>query len=126
MGARSNMPGLVGDYNSNGIVDTQDYDLWMTTFNSTVWLFADGNENGIVDAADFVIWLDNYAPSVFVNPLRLTKPTDLTLSMTARRNDQYHQTIDRIFGIVENAERPEGPQTAMATFRRHASPFLTF
>ena len=44
-----------GDYNRDGDVDDQDYNLWRTTYGSAD-LRADGNGDGIVDAADYAIW----------------------------------------------------------------------
>ncbi len=45
-----------GDYNADGNVDTEDYNLWRSTFGLRNRLAADGNSNGVVDAADFVVW----------------------------------------------------------------------
>jgi hypothetical protein len=46
---------LAGDYDDNGVVDAQDYNVWRADFGSSN-IAADGNGNGIVDAADYVIW----------------------------------------------------------------------
>lgn len=50
-----------GDYNLNGSVGAEDYDLWRSTFGNTILAGtgADGNANGTIDAADFVIWRKN-------------------------------------------------------------------
>jgi Dockerin type I domain len=45
-----------GDYNNDGIVDSNDYQVWRTNFGSTVQLDADGNGDGTVNAADYTIW----------------------------------------------------------------------
>lgn len=54
---------LDGDYNGDGVVDTDDYLVWKNDFNTLADefapLMADGNNDGIVDAADFAIWRDN-------------------------------------------------------------------
>lgn len=48
---------ITGDYDANGAVDLEDYNLWRATFG-TANAASDGNRNGIVDAADYVIWRD--------------------------------------------------------------------
>lgn len=48
-----------GDYNSNGIVDANDYLVWRASFGSTSNLSADGDGNGRIDTADYTIWRDN-------------------------------------------------------------------
>jgi hypothetical protein len=50
---------LAGDYNSDGIVNADDYNVWKQSFGSTANLAADGNHNNIVDAADYTIWRDH-------------------------------------------------------------------
>jgi len=44
------------DYNSDGVVGTDDWVAWQTNFNRNGASYADGNRNGIVDAADYVLW----------------------------------------------------------------------
>jgi hypothetical protein len=51
-------PAEPGDYDGNGSVGPEDYDVWRTNFGSTDAM-ADGNGNGVVDAADYVIWRKN-------------------------------------------------------------------
>jgi autotransporter-associated beta strand protein len=47
-----------GDYNGDGAVSTDDYDVWRATFGQSVAIGAgaDGNRNGEVDAGDYVAW----------------------------------------------------------------------
>jgi hypothetical protein len=49
-----------GDFNLDGLVDQQDYDVWKAAFGVVGESSADGNQDGVVDAADFTIWRDNY------------------------------------------------------------------
>ena len=49
-----------GDYNRDGEVSVEDYQVWKTNFGSTVSLNADGNNNNRVDAADYSIWRDAF------------------------------------------------------------------
>jgi hypothetical protein len=48
-----------GDFNFDGDVTAEDYDVWKTNFGSSSQLAADGNGNGVVDAADYTIWRNN-------------------------------------------------------------------
>jgi len=50
---------LDGDYNADGVVDDDDYSVWLESFGSTTLLSADGNLDGLVDAADYSLWRDN-------------------------------------------------------------------
>ena len=49
---------IPGDYDANGSVGPEDYDLWKANFG-TVFAAADGNGDGIVDAADYTVWRKN-------------------------------------------------------------------
>jgi peptidyl-prolyl cis-trans isomerase A (cyclophilin A) len=49
-----------GDYNFDGKVDINDYNVWKNSFGSTTAAEADGNGNGKVDAADYAIWRDSF------------------------------------------------------------------
>lgn len=57
---------LTGDYNADGKVDDADYEMWQSTFGSTVdaGSGADGNGSGRVGSADYTIWRDNVGNSV--------------------------------------------------------------
>jgi T5SS/PEP-CTERM-associated repeat protein len=51
------VPGLSGDYNSDGRVDAGDYIIWRKTFGQQgSGLPADGNSNGEVDDGDYDFW----------------------------------------------------------------------
>jgi hypothetical protein len=54
-------PQVAGDYDGNGLVDANDYQMWRSEFGlSGQELSSDGNDNGTVDGADYVVWRDNY------------------------------------------------------------------
>lgn len=85
---------LPGDYNLDGGVDADDYEVWRGEFASTLALDADGNSNGTVDAADYVVWRRNLGASVDDIPsvsLQVPEPTTrfllcaVGLSMAARK-----------------------------------------
>jgi len=51
------VPGLAGDYNSDGAVDAGDYIVWRKLFGQQgSGLPADGNSNGEVDDGDYDFW----------------------------------------------------------------------
>lgn len=52
------VPPLIGDYDNNGSVGPEDYDIWKSNFG-TSFADADGNEDGIIDSADYTVWRDN-------------------------------------------------------------------
>jgi endonuclease/exonuclease/phosphatase family metal-dependent hydrolase len=53
-------PYLPGDYNSDRAVNSDDYEIWRSRFE-TIDAAADGNRNGVVDAADYVVWRKAFA-----------------------------------------------------------------
>ncbi len=59
---------MPGDYDGNGSVGGEDYDLWKNTFGQAAMPgdAADGNRNGIVDAGDYTIWRDHFGPPILV------------------------------------------------------------
>src|SRR4051794_5465422 len=48
-----------GDYNADGIVDSEDYVLWRGALASAD-LRADGNGNGVIDSGDYDVWRANF------------------------------------------------------------------
>ena len=50
-----------GDYDGNGSVGLEDYDLWKSTYGDAIaaGADADGNRNGTIDAADYTVWRNN-------------------------------------------------------------------
>ena len=53
-----------GDYNGNGTVGPEDYDLWKANFGSTTFPAADGNGDGIVNAGDYTVWRNHLGDSL--------------------------------------------------------------
>jgi hypothetical protein len=47
---------VLGDYDIDGDVDSQDYNPYRSAFGSNYLLAADGNGDNVVDAADYVVW----------------------------------------------------------------------
>lgn len=58
------IPNAPGDYDRNGTVDTDDYDLWKRQFGFEGAALADGNGDGRVDLADYVFWRDHLGDDV--------------------------------------------------------------
>lgn len=51
---------LLGDYDLDGDVDTDDHAVWVAAYGTSgVGLDADGNGDGVIDAADYTVWRDN-------------------------------------------------------------------
>ena len=71
---------ITGDYDANGQVDLQDYDVWKSNFG-TANVASDGNHDGIVDAADYVVWRNNFGSGTLL-------PNDDTAGMGA---DDYNR-----------------------------------
>jgi hypothetical protein len=47
---------LPGDFNRDSVVNSADYDDWLSNYGSLTDRGADANLDGVVDAADYVIW----------------------------------------------------------------------
>jgi hypothetical protein len=58
------MPAIAGDYDANGIVGPEDYQLWRSSFGSNNSPTVDGSGNNIIDAADYVLWRKNMGSGV--------------------------------------------------------------
>jgi hypothetical protein len=53
------LPAVAGDYDADGIVGPEDYQLWRSSFGSNNLPAVDGSGNNIIDAADYVLWRKN-------------------------------------------------------------------
>lgn len=71
-----------GDYNKNGSVGPEDYDVWRQNFG-TANADADGNGNGTVDAADYVVWRKNLAAGSGASLASVPEPSSLLLLAAA-------------------------------------------
>jgi hypothetical protein len=69
-----------GDYNRNGAVDLNDYQVWKANFGSTANLAADGNDDDRVDAADYVVWRDAFS-SAGGGSIALSVPEPMTAAV---------------------------------------------
>lgn len=56
---RQMMAVLLGDYDQNGTVAQNDYNVWKANFGQIGESPIDGSGNGVVDAADYTVWRDN-------------------------------------------------------------------
>jgi Dockerin type I domain len=71
-----------GDFNGDGRVDANDYNVWKSAFGSTTQLAADGNHDGIVDAADYAVWRSHLSMSSAMSStaLGMAEPSSLLLA----------------------------------------------
>ena len=81
----------IGDYDGDGVVDADDYQLWDSTFGQVgADLSADGNGNGAVDAADYTVWRDAFDAV----PIAIPEPCSLVLLglglLAVRRREAAH------------------------------------
>jgi hypothetical protein len=75
-------PTSQGDYNGNGSIGPEDFDIWRANFGTTN-LASDGNGNGVVDAADYVIWRNNLGMMVGSgNVSEVPEPANVLLLVT--------------------------------------------
>ncbi|MEX2168445.1 MAG: PQQ-dependent sugar dehydrogenase [Pirellulales bacterium] len=50
-----------GDYDRDGTVDIEDYNVWRDSVGATVGLRpADGNDGGVIDQLDYFVWKQNF------------------------------------------------------------------
>lgn len=67
-----------GDFDRDGEVTADDYDVWKTSFGSTTELDADISGNGIIDAADYSVWRDHLiAESASIAAASVPEPSSI-------------------------------------------------
>ncbi len=75
----SDLP-LVGDYDGDGAVDANDYQVWRATYGSSgSQLAADGNQDGVVNAADYIVWRDRYVAAGAGSAVAVPEPSSVVL-----------------------------------------------
>jgi hypothetical protein len=74
---------IVGDFDSNGTVNTADYTKWRGDLGKFVagGGGADGNGNGVVDAADYVVWRNYQSPGPAIGALQVPEPSSLIMTL---------------------------------------------
>jgi len=75
-------PALAGDYNRDGAVNAADYNVWRSSYGSSVSIAAgaDGNADGLINAADYTVWRDKLS----AQPAAIPEPSALgALAVTA-------------------------------------------
>ena len=96
--------GLIGDFDRNGVVEQDDYDIWADSFGNLSAPFdgADGNGDGRIDIADYTIWRDNYNPPDAVIS-KVTSQIVIDGSLDAIWSDTFPIPIDtQLFGMPVN------------------------
>ena len=76
---------MPGDYNFDGSVDADDYQVWRDQFGlpasslsqSIDAGFADGNRDGVVDAADYTIWRNHFSEGLAIRTAAIPEPSSL-------------------------------------------------
>ena len=108
---------IPGDFDGNGTVGPEDYDLWKANFGSTMFPDADGDGNGIVDLGDYTVWRDHLAQWQEVERASL-RPA-LPVSLSLRRRPCHSQlSPPRCYSLlVRTVYRPRS--AAAIAFRRH-------
>lgn len=85
-----------GDFNRDGLVDQQDYELWRDQFGATGVQLADANSDRVVDAADFTRWRDSYSQagaSIVPEPCSFTLLAASLAELSCRRRPRQASAL---------------------------------
>jgi hypothetical protein len=98
-------PLLVGDFNSDGIVDAADYTVWRDTLGTSgTELAADANGDQLVDGGDYDLWRQNFgqvlAPAASIAPVAVPEPTTLLLACCAVAGATIGRRRAAVSGLV--------------------------
>ena len=71
---------LAGDYDHDGAIDADDYQVWRQTFGTSgSQLAADGNKDGVVNAADYIVWRHRYVAPAMSSLVAIPEPSSVIL-----------------------------------------------
>jgi hypothetical protein len=86
-------PVLLGDYNTNGVVDTADFIVWRATQGDSVAPYsgADGNGDSIINGDDYNLWRTNFG---------MTLPA---LTVSAEQSPSFAVHVDAITTSIRDA-----------------------
>lgn len=75
-------PQVIGDYNGDGLIGTDDYAVWVSEFG-TSGAAADGNSDGVVDAADYTVWRDAMGAAPALAAAAVPEPCGASIACAA-------------------------------------------
>lgn len=118
---------LTGDYDANGSVGIEDYEIWQESFGSELDLTADGNSDGVVDAADYTIWRDNlgstgtvtgsivgdFSSMVIVDPGNVLAGFEVTRTVTPGVGGNVTLTINSITNVTTSGTTVPEPSSLL-------------
>ena len=85
LAASSLTPSLLGDFNSDGVVNAADYSLWRDHQGQSVapYTSADHTGDGLVNSADYALWKSHYGQTLGSLALAVPEPAALMLALLA-------------------------------------------
>jgi hypothetical protein len=80
-------PALLGDYNSNGIVDADDYTVWRDTLAAGGTSLLNDPTPGMVDQSDYTYWTAHFGAAgggeAAIRPAAVPEPSSIALVISA-------------------------------------------